>query len=611
MMRRLIVAFMLALCLAAPAAAQTEAPKSGADRADDTEAERAAAVSVLLALADESRDWRDQALQARAQARVAHALWPVDSRRALGLFRQAWAAAQAVDEESERRAEEARRSFLEGRAGSAGMRIIPNPTNRRGEVIELAARRDPALAEEFITDLVTKESRESKDPMSAAEGARQRFAVAERLLEGGEKELAIQFADRALAGRVTVDSMRFLDRVRAKDSGASDVLYGMMVARARRDPAADGNTVSLLSSYVFTPRLCITFGRNGGSGMSAWDGPGLPPAAGPDVRAVFLDAAASILLRPLPPPDADTTTTGRAGLYMVITRLLPLFERFAPDTAAPLQSRRAQLLQETPEQVRGSKSLTRGLTDHEPLPGDDYEERLKNAKTDAERDEVHAHVAALLAERDPARAGEIALKIGDTSLRRDALAYLAFTAAKVALRKKDVEAARLAARAVELTRPQRVWIYAECALLLKDTDADQARELLEKAADEARRIEEPAEARAQALCAIATRTLDLDPERVWQAVTEFTRAANSARAFIGDEARVEARVVTARSFSTTEGNPRGFNVTWLFGRLSGQNFYQAVSAAKALEGEAARAAALVAVARAALSKELPRPRAAR
>jgi hypothetical protein len=35
-------------------------------------------------------------------------------------------------------------------------------------------------------------------------------------------------------------------------------------------------------------------------------------------------------VRPQPPPEQDQSTTGIAGKYMVVKRLLPLFEQYAP-----------------------------------------------------------------------------------------------------------------------------------------------------------------------------------------------------------------------------------------------------------------------------------------
>lgn len=70
--------------------------------------------------------------------------------------------------------------------------------------------------------------------------------------------------------------------------------------------------------------------------------PALGPITAPDlpneIRNRFFSVAAGILLRPSPPPDQDITSAGRSGKYMVIKRLLPLFEQYAPDFAAALKS---------------------------------------------------------------------------------------------------------------------------------------------------------------------------------------------------------------------------------------------------------------------------------
>ena len=86
-----------------------------------------------------------------------------------------------------------------------------------------------------------------------------------------------------------------------------------------------------------------------------------PSDIAPPLRADFFNATAAILLRPLPPPDQDHTSSGRGGTYKVIARLLPLFEQHAPDKATALRAQLAALAPDTPEDARDPRDgdLTR------------------------------------------------------------------------------------------------------------------------------------------------------------------------------------------------------------------------------------------------------------
>src|SRR5438445_35918 len=65
---------------AGASAARAEADALAAQR-------RVQAVSLLTSLADEARDFRDETVRARAQARAADALWETDAQLARALFR--------------------------------------------------------------------------------------------------------------------------------------------------------------------------------------------------------------------------------------------------------------------------------------------------------------------------------------------------------------------------------------------------------------------------------------------------------------------------------------------------------------------------------------------
>ncbi|MCA1850235.1 MAG: hypothetical protein LC672_04050, partial [Acidobacteria bacterium] len=485
-----------------PAAKSAPGKKASAARneADPlAEQRRVTAISLLASLADEAKGYRDQLLRARVLGRAADALWESEPERARSLFRLAWEAAEGADAESARRLEEDMRRQQQ----TSGSAVVTSPPNLRNEVLRLTARRDRALGEEFLSKLEEARSREAAalasagNPGNRASGwltqpaQAQRLQLAMQLLQDGHTEHAVQYADTALSS-VNRDSIDFLSALREKDAASADRRFVALTQRAAADPASDANTVSGLSSYAFTPFLYIVFSPGGGASQSArrdlTPAPELPAA----VRAAFFRAAAQILLRPSPPPAQETTTAGRTGKYLVIKRLLPLFEQYAPESVAELRVQMAALTPDVSERNRTgeNRAVTRGIVpeddSRDPLRG--MQERLDRAANSTERDAIYADMAAALAGSGDPRAREFVDKIEEAELRRQTRAYVDFEYLNNALQKRDAQEAVRIVRGGELTHSKRVWGLTQAARLLMKQDRGRAVELLEEAAAEARRI---------------------------------------------------------------------------------------------------------------------------
>jgi len=370
--------------------------------------QRVVAVSLLTALADEARSFRDQTRRARVQAQAADALWETDPERARDLFRRAWEAAEIADAETaKQQAEDLRRQ----RETSGGVVLRGRPSVRNN-VLRLVARRDAKLGEEFLKALSEASERESSEiaaemrrnslnNFNAPAAAAQRLRLARQLVEDGDVERALQFAGPAL-NQVNVDTIFFLSALRTKNSQPADAVFTKLLFMIARDPASDANTVAGLSSYLFTPFLYVTFQSDGGSNAQQQRGPTAPPSDIPStLRDNFFRVAAAILLRPSPPPDQDTSSAGRSGKYLVIKRLLPLFEQYAPDRGPELRTQMTALAADVPDQMRQgeNRAVTRGILpdDTSSDPRQRMQERLDRAKTSDERDVIYADYAVALA----------------------------------------------------------------------------------------------------------------------------------------------------------------------------------------------------------------------
>jgi hypothetical protein len=349
----------------------------------------------------------------------------------------------------------------------------------------------------------------------------------------------------------------------------------------------------------------VTFSPDGGANQMR----DRPPAPRPELPAAisnaFFRVAASILLRPLPPPDQDHTTSGRTGKFMVIRRLLPLFEQYAPERAAELRTQMAAMAADVPQGMQSgeNRAISAGITaDGGGDPVERMQNRLDRARTSEERDMIYADVAVALAAKNDPRARDLVDKIEDSEMRQRVRAYIDFQAVQSAIQERNAAEAARIAKAGELTSIQRVWGYTRAASLLLPTDRARALELLDAAGVEARRIGGGDPDRARALIAVATGLVPADRVRAWETIDEAIKAANSAEGFTGEDSQVGARLQTRMMVMATNASAEDFDLLGAFRALAREDLLRAVQLAKTLTGESPRAVATLAIARSVLEK---------
>ena len=568
---------------------------------------RAKARSLLVALSSDARTFRDETLRARSLARIADALWPVDTDQGRLLFRKAWEAAEVADIESDKKLQE---EIRQQKTRTGGGYAINLPPNVRREVLRLAARRDRTLGEEFLDKLRTQklEAANSEtatpNPNRLSEAMSQRLAVARELLQVGELERALQFADPVLA-LVTMESMNFLCDLREKNADVADRRYAALLASSTNNPQADANTVSLLGSYIFTPHLFVTFTGNGTSSSQSTSTI-TPAAVTPELKNAFFQTAAAILLRPLPAPgQPDSSSAGIDGKYLVIKRLLPFFEQSAPP--AMVESLRGHMSALNPvitNSARGydEESLNRGVRAEKPAAEREQAllDRIDRAKTSAERDSLYLQLAFMSARTGDMRARDFVSKVEDTELRKHAQSYMDPSLAMYFVGKKLADQALEMAQKGELTPLQKTWVLTQAAKLLVKTDRDKALEVVNEAATEARRIDVSDPNLPRALVAVANALNVSDRSRVWDATFDAVKAANSAEGFTGEDGKLVLKFQSKGQSSVHTSDVPEFDLDGIFKELATQDYDRAVELARGFQGEGPRAVATIAIARAIL-----------
>lgn len=609
-MNRLSLAICAALLSVAPsAAAQRPAasPRSapgsakGADGAEaKAEAERVRkgrqeqARALLFALSGDARGFRDQQLRARSLTRIADALWDVAAEQARAIFREAWEAAQTADRESAGR------------------------LNLRGEVLRLTAERDRLLAEEFLQKLKPGQQDAGAEASAGGgaaagsnlwelpEAAEKRLSLAEHLLRAGDTERALQFADPVLLAGVTISTMDFLTLLRGKNPAAADERYAALLAGAGGGAAADANTISLLSSYIFTPNTYVIFNSGGGADSVSMASTSPPANVGPQLHLAFFQTASAALLRPQSQPEQGRSADGVVARYMVLKRLLPLFEQHAPkEIAAAARGQFEALDSQVSEAVRQSQDegLRMGITPTKQLLGDQEHsllERAERAQASGERDDLYFRLASLAVNKEDPQARDYAGKIDDAEFRRRAQSWVDANLAIRAVRKKKVDAALGLAREGELTHIQRAWVLCQAAKLLAGADRERALLLLDEATAEARRIDGADPDRPRALLAAANALSLLELARAWDAAAEAVKAANAVEGFTGEGGALLLRANGKSLILRSDEPVSDFDVAGVFGELAGDDYDRAVQLARGFQGEAPRVNATIAIARSVL-----------
>jgi hypothetical protein len=566
---------------------------------------RQQARSLLIALSTDARAFHDQTLRARSLARIADALWTVDTENGRLLFRKAWEAAEVADRENDQKLQEQ----IQQQQAKTGRRDYATnlPPSMRREVLRLAARKDRALGEEFLDKLKTEKAEAATNARLNSgklnESMSQRLGLAAELLSTGDIQRALQFADPVLS-TVSVQTVNFLVDLRAKDPAAADQRYQMMLGSSTTNPQAEGNTVSLLSSYIFTPGLYLHFSPSGTS-SSQMSSTIKPADVSPELRGAFFNAAAAILMRPLPAPGQDPGPANVDVTYLVIKRLLPFFEQSAPvEMVASLRTHLNALNTVVTEGARGRDDewLMRGVRPEKPAADREQElmSRLDYAKTSADRDVIYIQLANLLSQKGDLRTREVVSKIEDAELRKEFGAYIDGTLLNYHVGKKQTEPALELIRKGELTHLHRVWGLTEVAKVLVKTDRETALQLVEEAATEARRIDVLDVGRPRGLVAVANALKVVDPSRVWDATFDAVKAANSAEGFTGEDGELVLQFQSKLQSSVNTNDVPDFDLDGIFKELAKQDYDRAVELARGFEHEGPRAVATISIARAVL-----------
>jgi hypothetical protein len=631
-MRRVCFLFLTGFCFFAAYTSLRAQPKSNqkeqtpktvaADKAAKDaelarlmEERRASVRSMLVTLASDSVKFSDAIARARTLARVADLLWDNDKGRARALFRAAWDATDAAEKEAMERYWGG--LYRQRKTQTSGfISVSPDLTVRR-EVLRLAAKHDRSLGEEFLRQQPKSrgDANESQrpGPLGYTDASLiQRMEIARDLLDADLIEQALQFAAPAI-DIINYASVDFLSSLREKNPAAADERYAALLGLAAADSLSDANTVSVLSSYLFTPPLFLGF-TGGGASIESLPGNQARPEVAPTLQLAFFRTAAAILLRPPAVAGQEPDSAGNDGHYLVIKQLMPLFEERAPAelTAALRQQFEALTPLTTPEtrdrDFSDFRSGTRPAEESETRE-QTYLDQLDHAKTSAERDLINLKLAGLYSQKADLRAIDYVEKIDDDKLRPGARTFIETRLIANAVSRKDTSRASELCRTGQLDRLLKIYFLSETTKLLPPSENEKALRLIDLAATEGRRMDSLDPDKPRAFFAIANAMLVANSAGVWDSVSDAIKASNSAEGFGGEDGELLVWMTDKAGYnywSWTAPAP-DFDVDRIFAKLTDLDYEKTVGLAKGLSGEVPRAVATISIARAVLDQKRARP----
>ncbi len=575
------------------------------------EERRASVQSMLITLASDSVKFSDAIARARTLALVADLLWDNDKERARALFRAAWEATDAAEKAADERywAGLYRQRHTQTSGYSA---VIPRPAVRR-EVLRLATKHDRSLGEEFLRQQQKDDAIKSQRPGPLGywdASMIQRMETARDLLDADLTEAALQFAAPAI-GVINYATVDFLSSLREKNPAAADERYAALLALAAANPLSDANTVSVLSSYLFTPHLFLGF-TAGGASIEGYPGQTRPEVA-PTLQLAFFRTAAGILLRPPAVPGQEQDSAGNDGHYLVIKQLMPLFEERAPAALTAALRQQLEALAPLTTQDTRDRDFSDFRSAMRPAKkSEDWEQtylnQLDHAKTSADRDRINLKLGGLYAERGDARARDYVEKIDDSELHTRARSFIDARLTANAMARKDTSRVSELCRTGQFVSLLKVYFLSQTAKLLPPSENEKALTLIDLATTEARRIDGLDPDSPRAFFAIANAMLVVNRAAVWGTVSDAIKASNSADGFGGEDGQLLVWMTDNEKYnywSWTESAP-DFDVDKIFGELTDFDYEKAVGLAKGLSGEAPRAVATIAIARAVFDQKRDR-----
>lgn len=604
---------------------QTAKPKTSKIKAAEAKAAAIARRTRALQLMEEvlanAKLLDETGTRASVQARAGDALWVADQDRARAAFHAAWDSATAADREVTE-STPATGDPLLGRVGTYAV--------NRQDVLSVVARRDQALADEFITKLVdpTEDAAEGSkgsnnttysDPWpKLSPHATYLVSLAVEQLEAGEPGRAVQFALPAVNEGISVELIKFVLRLWSVDRAAAEQLYVRLVERALNDRSTRANEILLLSTPVISPTYVIAVDEHGGMFGVTFGREIKPFQISAGARQAFFRTAADVLMRPFVPKGDSGLTQESFARYYAGERLLPFFVAEAPQFAAQIQMRNVSLANEidsawrdrmAPEIARMGYPVDR-LGD----PLREQSAQLERVRDPAVRDQILWQMVLTAAHRRYwDRAKVKADEISDPGIRRAAFSFIQLSQiadlTRLAGEEQETDFLSLASfvRKADVPPLATAWGFAQTALIAKRLNKVlAANSLFVEASTYAGKTASGSEERVAAFVMLANLMLEHDQRQAWLVVPDVVHATDALDDYLRDDEFSGALPQLAVSLDL-DGDygltAEVFRMDRLFAALARLDFDRAADLARGFGSRMAKIDTMLSVAKVELSRK--------
>lgn len=450
-MRPISTLIILTLIFAAAGSAQTPKRQPARQNARDDEQlqeslKRSRAIEFVTLTAAEAPLWTNTRAAVEVLADASDLLWEQDAVQSAGWLVKAWNLIEQVPNAPQNAA---LKEFFSA-SDKAGLRTT---------VLSIARKRDPGLAERFLTQLA-----DNKTEATAGRGAfddrtarsQQLLTMAQQAVESNP-DLAFALADRSLSEGISYSLQNVLTSLRRKNVGLANRLFDTALARIAVN-APDPSEAEVLAGYLFQSGFTFSVSSSGQTIMVVNPTQQNLPAvatAEPDRAKQFLSVVyRSLLATPLN-VDSPENKQRAQRIFVLANRLIPHYYTFAADLAQPALGFLAQLRNQLssaeesastsvpPRKTPANETKTKKLSAEE-----FYDEHLSSleAKADNEPNPVAkklAYIDAALATKaeDYKRGKRVADKCPDDELRADTVAFLLYRAALFFVEKGEIDRA--------------------------------------------------------------------------------------------------------------------------------------------------------------------------
>jgi hypothetical protein len=295
-------------------------------------------LAVLHSVGDDARRWDDAGAAARVQAQVADLTWEADPGIARLYLTRGWEAARAVKDEAAEFSPYVNESLR---------------ADARREVMLIARRRAPELAEQWLSEMAAEEAKHAERKRGKFDERTERSAVLLRMAADTVEQnpqAAADLASASLQEGVSFGLQQVLVSLQGKDFDLARGVFRAAMSRLRLGGMSDPGELLILHSYLYTPGRVLAAGSSEERGSFAISVSREQPAADataaerdPGLAREFLQLAAALLIEsPMPSATADPVASARAQIS-TIEMLAADISQALPTEALLLKTRVRQI----------------------------------------------------------------------------------------------------------------------------------------------------------------------------------------------------------------------------------------------------------------------------